>query len=234
MTGRCRGRSGRTCPAHGGPERCRMLAGHRSLADPRPQRRHGPGAGPRPRPRRQLWTRAGPRPSRRPAPGQRDDPDPEGPPAFPPLPVRRSTVPLRMDPVPPAATKTVTPPVPPQEGRCRESSARPVPCRPDPADDGEFHPPVPPPLPSLDPVAKGAWAGRCSAVLATCCWPPWSAGRSRAGPHSWPWPRSSSGFATLVIRMGDKPPRDFRPGRRRPCSDGPVALTARWPDSPVL
>ena len=26
------------------------------------------------------------------------------------------------------------------------------------ADDGEFVPPVPPPLPSLDPVAKGAWA----------------------------------------------------------------------------
>jgi hypothetical protein len=28
---------------------------------------------------------------------------------------------------------------------------------PGPADDGEFVPPVPPPLPSLDPVAKGAW-----------------------------------------------------------------------------
>jgi hypothetical protein len=81
---------------------------------------------------------------------------------------------------------------------------------PDPADDGEFHPPVPPPLPSLDPVAKGAWAalfgGPGYLLLATMVgWaiPGWAAFLAVAA--------FVGGFATLVIRMGDKPPRDSGP-----------------------
>ena len=71
-------------------------------------------------------------------------------------------------------------------------------------------PPVPPPLPSLDPVAKGAWAalfgGPGYLLLATMVgWaiPGWAAFLAVAA--------FVGGFATLVIRMGDKPPRDSGP-----------------------
>jgi hypothetical protein len=81
---------------------------------------------------------------------------------------------------------------------------------PGPADDGEFVPPVPPPLPSLDPVAKGAWAalfgGPGYLLLATMVgWaiPGWAAFLAVAA--------FVGGFATLVVRMGDKPPRDSGP-----------------------
>ena len=109
---------------------------------------------------------------------------------LPPLPVRRSTVPLRMDPVPPAATRTAPPPVPPQEAG-RGSSGRPVPCRRTRRMTGNSTRRCRRRCPRWTrwPREPGP---RCSAVLATCCWPPWSAGRSRAGPHSWPWPRSSA------------------------------------------
>ena len=79
-----------------------------------------------------------------------------------------------------------------------------------PADDGEFVPPVPPPLPSLDPVAKGAWAalfgGPGYLLLATMVgWaiPGWAAFLAVAA--------FVGGFATLVVSMGDKPPRDSGP-----------------------
>lgn len=77
-------------------------------------------------------------------------------------------------------------------------------------DDGDFIPPVPPPLPSLDPVAKGAWtalfAGPGYLLIATMAgWaiPGWAAFLAVAA--------FVGGFATLVIRMGDKPPRDSGP-----------------------
>jgi hypothetical protein len=78
------------------------------------------------------------------------------------------------------------------------------------ADDENFVPPVPPPLPSLDPVAKGAWAalfgGPAYLLIATMAgWamPDWAAFLAVAA--------FVGGFATLVIRMGDRPPRDSGP-----------------------
>ena len=87
------------------------------------------------------------------------------------------------------------------------------PASPDPPpadDDGDFVPPVPPPLPSLDPAAKGAWtalfAGPGYLLIATMAgWviPAWAAFLAVAA--------FVGGFATLVIRMSDKPPRDSGP-----------------------
>lgn len=147
-------------------------------------------------------------PVARPAPGHRDDPDLEGPPA--------STAtgpavsgPAAHGPRPTGRNEDRAPAGPAPGGRPRiVRPASPVP--PDPADDGEFHPPVPPPLPSLDPVAKGAWAalfgGPGYLLLATMVgWaiPGWAAFLAVAA--------FVGGFATLVIRMGDKPPRDSGP-----------------------
>ncbi|MGO9218897.1 MAG: hypothetical protein ACLP5E_14235 [Streptosporangiaceae bacterium] len=98
---------------------------------------------------------------------------------------------------------------PPHGGRPRivrpASSVPPV-----PAGDEDFVPPVPPPLPSLDPMAKGAWAalfgGPGYLLLATMAgWaiPGWAAFLAVAA--------FVGGFATLVIRMGEKPPRDSGP-----------------------
>jgi hypothetical protein len=87
---------------------------------------------------------------------------------------------------------------------------RPASPGPTDADDEDFVPPVPPPLPSLDPVAKGAWtalfAGPGYLLIATVVgWaiPGWAAFLAVAA--------FVGGFATLVIRMGDKPPRDSGP-----------------------
>jgi hypothetical protein len=88
--------------------------------------------------------------------------------------------------------------------------ASPVPPPPPAADEENFVPPVPPPLPSLDPVAKGAWAalfgGPAYLLIATMAgWamPDWAAFLAVAA--------FVGGFATLVIRMGDRPPRDSGP-----------------------
>lgn len=86
--------------------------------------------------------------------------------------------------------------------------ATPVP--PPPADDDDhFVPPTPPPLPSLDPVLKGAWTalfgGPGYLLLATMLgWevPGWAALLAVTA--------FVGGFATLVVRMGDKP-RDSGP-----------------------
>ena len=78
------------------------------------------------------------------------------------------------------------------------------------SDEGDFVPPVPPPLPTLDPVAKGAWValfgGPAYLLIATMAgWavPGWAAFLAVAA--------FVAGFATLVIRMGDRPPRDSGP-----------------------
>ncbi|HTT52901.1 MAG TPA: hypothetical protein VMH35_16015 [Streptosporangiaceae bacterium] len=88
----------------------------------------------------------------------------------------------------------------------RPASADPPPA----ADDENFVPPVPPPLPSLDPVAKGAWValfgGPAYLLIATMAgWsvPGWAAFLAVAA--------FIGGFTTLVIRMGDRPPRDSGP-----------------------
>jgi hypothetical protein len=77
-------------------------------------------------------------------------------------------------------------------------------------DDDHFVPPVPPPLPRLDPVTKGAWVALFGgplylliAVMASWQVPDWAAFCAVAA--------FVGGFATLVVRMGDRPPRDSGP-----------------------
>jgi hypothetical protein len=101
-------------------------------------------------------------------------------------------------------------PAPPQVRIVRP--AAPVPQPPSAADDtdDQFVPPVPPPLPRLDPVSKGAWAALFGgpgylmiAVMTGWQVPGWAAFLSVAA--------FVGGFTTLVIRMGERPPRDSGP-----------------------
>jgi hypothetical protein len=99
------------------------------------------------------------------------------------------------------------PPGPPPQIRIvRPASAAPPPSE----DDDHFVPPVPPPLPRLDPVTKGAWVALFGgplyllvAVMASWQVPDWAAFCAVAA--------FVGGFATLVVRMGDRPPRDSGP-----------------------
>jgi hypothetical protein len=83
-------------------------------------------------------------------------------------------------------------------------------ARPPAGDDEHYVPPVPPPLPPLDPVSKGAWAALFGgpgylllAVLLGWVVPSWAA-FCAVGAFV-------GGFATLVVRMGDRPPGDSGP-----------------------
>ena len=90
--------------------------------------------------------------------------------------------------------------------RARKIRARKAPPRPEPADDEEHYiPPAPPPLPKLDPLAKGAWAalfgGPGYLIVATMA--------------DWPVPGIAAfcavaafvtGFVILVLRMNDPGP----------------------------
>jgi hypothetical protein len=87
---------------------------------------------------------------------------------------------------------------------------RPAGPAPPPGDDDHFVPPVPPPLPRLDPVTKGAWVALFGgplyllvAVMASWQVADWAAFCAVAA--------FVGGFATLVVRMGDRPPRDSGP-----------------------
>lgn len=98
------------------------------------------------------------------------------------------------------------PPGPPQIRIVRPASAVPPPSE----DDDHFVPPEPPPLPRLDPITKGAWAALFGgplyllvAVMASWQVPDWAAFCAVAA--------FVGGFATLVVRMGDRPPRDSGP-----------------------
>ncbi|MBW8480876.1 hypothetical protein [Actinomadura parmotrematis] len=73
-----------------------------------------------------------------------------------------------------------------------------------PGDEGHYIPPAPPPLPSADPLTKGAWialVGGPLYLLATVImdWyvPGWAAFLAVAA--------FIGGFVTLVLRMGDEP-----------------------------
>jgi hypothetical protein len=85
------------------------------------------------------------------------------------------------------------------------------PASPPPEDDEDhFIPPLPPPLPGLDPVTKGAWAALFGgpgyllvAIMLGWSVPGW-AGFCAVGAFV-------GGFATLVLKMGDRPPRDSGP-----------------------
>ena len=86
--------------------------------------------------------------------------------------------------------------------------ASPVPAPP--GDDDHYVPPPPPPLPHLAPVAKGAWtalfAGPGYLLLAVM------AGGTVSGVAAFIAVAAFvAGFATLVARMGDRPPRDSGP-----------------------
>jgi hypothetical protein len=152
-----------------------------------------------------------PGPLPRPAPGRRDlpggnspqastanGPAVDGPAAHGPDSIGRNEDPAPASPTPGGRPRIVRP-----------ASSVP-PAAPAPPDDENFVPPVPPPLPSLDPMAKGAWAalfgGPGYLLLATMVgWaiPGWAAFLAVAA--------FVGGFATLVIRMGEKPPRDSGP-----------------------
>jgi hypothetical protein len=98
-------------------------------------------------------------------------------------------------------------PAPPQARIVRPA----VPVPPPPAGDDEHYvPPVPPPLPRLDPVTKGAWVALFGgpgylllAVLLGWVVPSWAAFGAVAA--------FVGGFATLVVRMSDRPPGDSGP-----------------------
>jgi hypothetical protein len=97
--------------------------------------------------------------------------------------------------------------IPPQARIVRPA----VPAPPPPAGDDEHYvPPVPPPLPRLDSVSKGAWVALFGgpgylllAVLLGWVVPSWAAFGAVAA--------FVGGFATLVVRMGDRPPSDSGP-----------------------
>jgi hypothetical protein len=152
-----------------------------------------------------------PGPLPRPAPGHRDVPGGNGPQASTangpavdgPAADGPDSIGRNEDPPPAGPTPGGRPRI------VRPASSVP-PAAPAPPDDENFVPPVPPPLPSLDPMAKGAWValfgGPGYLLLATMVgWaiPGWAAFLAVAA--------FVGGFATLVIRMGEKPPRDSGP-----------------------
>jgi hypothetical protein len=109
--------------------------------------------------------------------------------------------PLPGPPDAPAEPDTVT--------TAAEAKPPPAPAR-NPAYEDHFVPPSPPPLPRLDPVTKGAW-------LALFGGPAYLLIAGLVG-----WTISGlqlfcavgafvAGFAVLVLRMGDEPPRDSGP-----------------------
>ena len=98
-------------------------------------------------------------------------------------------------------------PAQPQARIVRPAAPAPLPPT---GDDEHYVPPVPPPLPRLDPVSKGAWAALFGgpgylllAVLLGWVVPSWIA-FCAVGAFV-------GGFATLVVRMGDRPPGDSGP-----------------------
>ncbi len=97
--------------------------------------------------------------------------------------------------------------IPPQARVVRPAAPAPLPPA---GDDEHYVPPVPPPLPRLDPVSKGAWVALFGgpgylllAVLLGWVVPSWAA-FGAVGAFV-------GGFATLVVRMGDRPPSDSGP-----------------------
>ncbi len=96
-----------------------------------------------------------------------------------------------------------------QDARRRRTSARSIRPRQAPApradDEEHFIPPAPPPLPKLDPIAKGAWAalfgGPVYLVVAT------AAGWSMSGFALFCAVAAFiTGFAILVLRMNEPGP----------------------------
>ena len=98
-------------------------------------------------------------------------------------------------------------PAPPQLRIIRPAVPAPIPAG---DDDEHFVPPTPPPLPRLDPITKGAWVALFGgpaylliAVMLNWQVPGWAAFCAVAA--------FIGGFATLVVHMGERPPRDSGP-----------------------
>ena len=98
-------------------------------------------------------------------------------------------------------------PAPPQLRIIRPAVPAPVPAD---DDDEHFVPPIPPPLPRLDPITKGAWVALFGgpaylliAVMLNWQVAGWAAFCAVAA--------FIGGFATLVVHMGERPPRDSGP-----------------------
>ena len=98
-------------------------------------------------------------------------------------------------------------PAPPQARIIRPAVPAPLPSA---GDDEHYVPPDPPPLPRLDPVSKGAWVALFGgpgylllAVLLGWVVPSWAGFCAVAA--------FVGGFATLIVRMGDRPPGDSGP-----------------------
>jgi hypothetical protein len=118
-----------------------------------------------------------------------------------------------LTPLPPAAWPDPVPgviPAPPQMRIIRPASPLPPTPLPPSGDDEHYIPPPPPPLPQLDPVTKGAWVALFGgpgylllAVLLGWVVPGWAGFAAVAA--------FVGGFATLVVRMGERPPRDSGP-----------------------
>lgn len=120
--------------------------------------------------------------------------------------------------VPPLAWPDPVPgviPAPPQVRIIRPATPTPPtsptsPTPPPAGEDDHYVPPPPPPLPRLDPVSKGAWVALFGgpgylliAVMLGWVVPGWAAFAAVAA--------FVGGFATLVVRMGERPPRDSGP-----------------------
>ena len=89
----------------------------------------------------------------------------------------------------------------------RAGPGRPDQIADEPDEDDRYIPPPPEPLPPLDPVTKGAWAGVLGGpgyllIARLVDWeiPSWAALLAIVA--------FVAGFATLVVRMGDKPRDD--------------------------
>jgi hypothetical protein len=98
-------------------------------------------------------------------------------------------------------------PAPPQLRIIRPAVPVPIPAD---DDDEHFVPPIPPPLPRLDPITKGAWVALFGgpaylliAVMVDWQVPGWAAFCAVAA--------FIGGFATLVVHTGERPPRDSGP-----------------------
>jgi hypothetical protein len=90
------------------------------------------------------------------------------------------------------------------------ASPGPEPRRRRPDDEEHFEPPPPPPLPSMDTVARFAWAGALGGplllVLAALAGVPLSGWVGFLALAAF-----MAGFVTLVARMKDRPPTDSGP-----------------------
>jgi hypothetical protein len=133
-----------------------------------------------------------------------DDTEPGIPASDPPVPAAPADPAIPADPASPADPVPGVVPGPPQVRIIRPATPLPP---PPPDEDEHFVPPPPPPLPKLDPVSKGAWVALFGgpAYLLVAVLVHWQIPSILAFIAVAAF---VGGFATLVMRMDDKPPDD--------------------------